>query len=131
MIKILISIIVTAVISSLSAFYFSSSYFRVVIQEQAEEERLQNVAFSQLLSEGIDKGDSQFLRKNVNSMLAASIIHAEPENSYIYMYAEACRIHQMIYEYRARYPEQYRPESQEDTMVQEVLEYWNGKNCGT
>lgn len=129
MIKTLIIIVTIVVVSALTTFYLSSIYFQGVIHEKAEEERLQNLAFVQLLSGFLDRNDTQLLRETVDSNLTASLVQANPENSYNYMYSEACKIHQLIYEYRANHSEQYRLESPEEQMAQKVLEYWQGKDC--
>ncbi|UTW45420.1 hypothetical protein KFE80_00345 [bacterium SCSIO 12696] len=128
--KILLSISVTALISVLTSLHFTSAFFRGVIQEKSQEERLQVVAFSQFLFEDLDSNDIQSLRKRVNRQMTAALAHPYPENSYKYMYSDACKIHQLVYEYRIDHPEQYKVESPEEIISQRNLEYWSKKDCG-
>ena len=129
MFKILVSITITAIVSVLATVYFAGTHFRAVIQERAEEDRLQSVALAQLLLERLDQGDTELLRAEVNSLMTASLAHADPENSYKHIYAAACEVHKVVYEYRATHSGEYISESPEEQMAQDVLQFWSKQDC--
>ncbi len=119
----------TAIVFGLLGSYFGKNIFLNVLDQQREEDRLQNLSFTQMVLEHLDKGEFDKAREEVLSLSSSLVYNLEPIESYSVMKTEACEIHKIIHKYRQSVKEKYIPENPIDEEIQNILEDWSKIEC--
>ena len=122
-------LVLASLASAFAGVIYSGKYFSNIIGEYEEETRLQTLAYSQSLLENLDAEKYASVRVEIVSAITASIFNMDAGNAYAFKYRDACLLHQIVYEYRNKFPEKYIPESEAEEMVQKILEMWSEKDC--
>ena len=123
--------LILSVSSALIGAYISKDIYLHEMGVRSEDDYLQNLSFTQLLLEYMDREEFQQARLEVlrqfNYLLVSSA--TKSAENYSEKNKEACLIYQHIYNYRLNNSKKYSSGDLSDGKISDLLLFWSEVDC--
>ena len=125
----LIIILAFLVASFISGVHVTKNVFQNVLSVKAEEDRLEGIAFSHQALQYIDESNTDGLREYLLSEFNTAAYISNPLEFYSEKSEEACRVFNIIHEYRLSKPDLYPQDAILDMEIAKKLNLWTNVDC--